>query len=136
MRLNKIRDHALVVSHLRLTSDTRTRCCDVEHHSSSTFQNMFQNEREGNSPCRCQDVWSRSTSTRSFSLIFTREAKVCRIELTYNPIRLVYDHAIDRCPLSSRNAFTLFYSRHLFFNRPIRVPRWETTANKLGTLSF
>lgn len=49
VRLNKIRDHALVVSHLRLTSDTRTRCCDVEHHLFSAFRNMFQNEREGNS---------------------------------------------------------------------------------------
>lgn len=77
-----------------------------------------------------------STSIRSFSFCLYGEAKVCRIELTYNPIRLVHDHAIDCCPLSSRNAFTLFHSRHLFFNRSIRIPRWKTTANKLLQLAF
>lgn len=134
MRLfNKIRDHVFVksvfVSHLHLVSDMQT-CYhrDAEHYLFSTVQNMFKNER-GDYLCRCQDVWSRSTSTRSFSLSLYREAKVCRIELTYNPVWLAHDHAIDCGSLSSRNAFILFYSRHLFFNW---VPRWETTANKLA----
>lgn len=57
--LNKIREHAFIISHLRLTPDTWIRGRDAEHHSSFAFRNVFENGREGDSPCRCQDVWSR-----------------------------------------------------------------------------
>lgn len=93
---------------------------------------MFKNERDY--PCRCQDVWSRSTSTRSFSLSLYREAKVCRIELTYNPVWLAHDHAIDCGPLSSRNAFTLYSTRGICSS--IEFPDGKRRPIKLASSTF
>lgn len=87
----KYRHHAfarsLLVSHLHLIPNMRTRCRrDAEHHSSSTFRNMSQNKEILLVGARTSGAVRHRPALSPF--LFIEKPRLVRIELTYNPVWL------------------------------------------------